>query len=344
VASASLLPRPANAHAVGLSRGDYEVSGRTVSALYVFSGGELAASLPGLDVDGGSGLTPAGLRARNALVEHGIVEGTLVDADGVRCAPHLDSVEPGAGDAVQVRATFSCGSPPRTLRIDCRFIEALPAGHRHLATVRASAGETSFVATRAQPAIAIDVAAAGAPATSFDQMVWMGVRHIWTGYDHLAFLLGLVLLGGRARSLVGVVSAFTVAHSITLALAALHVVSPRPSIVEPGIALSIAYVGFENLYAPDPAKRWRITFPFGLLHGFGFAAALTALDLPRERVAAALFAFNLGVELGQLGVLALVLPVILWARGFEVFRTSGVRALSAALSVAGCVWFVLRVT
>jgi hydrogenase/urease accessory protein HupE len=317
----------ANAHAVGLSRGDYEVSGRVVTALYAFSSAELAT---------------AGLRGADALVEHGVVDATIVTGDGKRCAPHLDSVAAVAGEAVQVRATFSCDSPPHDLTIECRFIEALPAAHRHIATLSEGAREKSFIVVRENPTIEVDVGGADTAKTTFGAMVWTGIRHIWTGYDHIAFLFGLVLLGGRARSLVGVVSAFTVAHSITLGLAVLHVVSPHPSIVEPAIALSIAYVGFENLYSPDPAKRWRIAFPFGLLHGLGFASALMALNLPRERVAAALFSFNLGVEVGQLAVLAVVLPVVLWARRYPAFRTSGVRILSAALSIAGCVWFVWR--
>jgi hypothetical protein len=318
----------ARAHAVGLSRGDYEVSGRVVKALYVFSEGELAT---------------AGLRGADAQREPGVVDATVVRADGATCAPHFDSLEEGPGDAVRVLATFTCNSPPHDLTIDFRFIEALPAGHRHVATVSLGGREQSFIVVRDKPTIELDVGGAVASKTAFGAMVWTGIRHIWTGYDHLAFLLGLLLLGGRARSLVGVISAFTVAHSITLGLAVLHVVSPHPSIVEPGIALSIAYVGFENLYAPDPAKRWRIAFPFGLLHGLGFASVLMDLDLPRERVAAALLSFNLGVELGQLGVLAVALPVIVWARRYAAFRTSGVRILSSALSIAGCVWFVSRV-
>ena len=145
-----------------------------------------------------------------------------------------------AGEAVQVRATFSCDSPPHDLTIECRFIEALPAAHRHIATLSEGAREKSFIVVRENPTIEVDVGGADTAKTTFGAMVWTGIRHIWTGYDHIAFLFGLVLLGGRARSLVGVVSAFTVAHSITLGLAVLHVVAPHPSIVEPAIALSIA--------------------------------------------------------------------------------------------------------
>ena len=203
--------------------------------------------------------------------------------------------------------------------------------------------ETAFVVALAQKTAEAPAANAGSQTTSFTAMVWTGVQHILTGYDHLAFLVGLLLLGGRLRSLIGTITAFTVAHSITLGLAVLRVVSLSPAIVEPAIALSIAYVGIENLFVRDASKRWRITFPFGLVHGFGFAGALMELDLPRAQLPVALFAFNLGVELGQLGVLAVVLPLVLLARKRAWFRNWGVKALSLAIAVAGVVWFVQRV-
>jgi hydrogenase/urease accessory protein HupE len=172
----------------------------------------------------------------------------------------------------------------------------------------------------------------------------MGIEHILTGYDHLLFLFGLILVGGKVRSLIGVVTAFTVGHSISLALATLGVWSPGSSIVEPAIALSIAIVGVENFFLDDASRRWRITLPFGLIHGFGFAGALTEISLPRAKVPAALLGFNLGVEAGQLAVLALVLPLILFAHRSERFRDRGVKALSALIVLAGLVWFVQRVT
>jgi hydrogenase/urease accessory protein HupE len=228
--------------------------------------------------------------------------------------------------------------------IDCAFLERFAAGHRHLGVIAIDGHETAFVAALAQETIEADATPSSSfRATSFPRMVLTGIEHILTGYDHLAFLVGLLLLGGRVRSLVGIITAFTVAHSITLCLAALHVVSLSPSFVEPAIALSIAYVGVENLFVKDASKRWRITFPFGLLHGFGFAGALTALDLPRAQLPAALFGFNLGVEIGQLGVLAVVLPVVLLARKNAWFRDWGVKALSVGIAVAGVAWFVQRV-
>jgi hypothetical protein len=140
-----------------------------------------------------------------------------------------------------------------------------------------------------------------------------------------------------------VVTAFTVAHSLTLALAVLGLFSPSPRLVEPAIALSIAYVGVENLVLSDFARRWRITFPFGLVHGFGFAGALAEVNLARADVPLALVMFNLGVELGQLVVIAVLLPII-WRLGhWDGFRRRLVPAFSLCLVLVGTGWFVRRV-
>jgi hypothetical protein len=139
------------------------------------------------------------------------------------------------------------------------------------------------------------------------------------------------------------VTAFTVAHSLTLGLAALGAVSVPSRIVEPAIALSIAYVGVENLRSRHLDKRWRVTFPFGLVHGFGFAAALAEVGLARADVPRALLMFNLGVELGQLGALALALPLVWRLRRFGWFEGRAVPALSWCVALAGIVWFAGRV-
>jgi hydrogenase/urease accessory protein HupE len=170
----------------------------------------------------------------------------------------------------------------------------------------------------------------------------MGLEHILTGYDHLLFLLGLVLVGRPLRSLVAAVTAFTLAHSVTLALSAFAVWTPSPRIIEPCIALSIAYVGIENWFVPDARGRWRITFLFGLVHGFGFAGALREIAVPRADIPAALFAFNLGVELGQLAVLAALVPLVLAARKTAIWPRIGLRACTMTIALAGLVWFFAR--
>jgi hydrogenase/urease accessory protein HupE len=179
--------------------------------------------------------------------------------------------------------------------------------------------------------------------TAFGQFVRMGVLHIFTGYDHIAFLLGVVLIGGTFRSLVKIVTSFTVAHSITLALAALNIVSIPSRIVESGIALSIMYIALENLFFSHFDRRWMVTFFFGLVHGFGFASALREVRLPAGMLGTALFSFNLGVELGQVAIVAILLP-LLWELGRTRFRSMVVRVAWMAIFFLGSFWFWQRVT
>ena len=134
-----------------------------------------------------------------------------------------------------------------------------------------------------------------------------GIHHILIGPDHLLFLVGLLLLGGTMRQLALVVTSFTVAHSITLSLAALNIVTPPARIIEPAIALSIVYVGADNLLVRGgrDVRAW-IAFAFGFIHGFGFANVLREMDLPARALGWSLFSFNVGVEIGQLLVVIAV--------------------------------------
>src|SRR3989454_11278121 len=138
-----------------------------------------------------------------------------------------------------------------------------------------------------------------------------GIHHILIGPDHLLFLVGLLLLGGSIRRLAMVVTSFTIAHSVTLSLAALNIVTPPARIIEPAIALSIVYVGADNLLVRDgrDVRAW-IAFAFGFIHGFGFANVLREMDLPPRALGWSLFSFNLGVEIGQLIVVVAVASVL----------------------------------
>lgn len=174
----------------------------------------------------------------------------------------------------------------------------------------------------------------------------MGVEHILSGADHILFLLGLILVGGPWRKLLGVVTAFTLAHSLTLSLTALGISSLSPRIVEPVIALSIAVVGLENLSARRRSLELRawLAFGFGFFHGFGFAGALTEAGLPGQAMLWSLGAFNVGVEVGQAMILALVLPVLaLLRRRSEPAAQLVLRYASLAIVAAGVVWFGERV-
>jgi hydrogenase/urease accessory protein HupE len=172
-----------------------------------------------------------------------------------------------------------------------------------------------------------------------------GIHHILIGPDHLLFLVGLLLLGGSWRALVRIVTAFTVGHSITLSLAALGIVTPPASIIEPAIALSIVFVGADNLLRGEgrDLRAW-VALVFGLVHGFGFASVLREFGLPPEALRWSLFSFNVGVELGQLAVVASVASLLaaIRRRSQNMGRLVVV-AGSAVVIAAGTYWFVERV-
>ena len=143
----------------------------------------------------------------------------------------------------------------------------------------------------------------------------LGIHHIWTGVDHLLYVLGLMLLVRNLRTLLGTLTAFTVAHSITLALATLNIVNVPPAPVEAAIALSIVYVAVELMRPKDQRglagrRPWLIAFAFGLLHGLGFATALRQVGLPSHDIPEALFLFNVGIEAGQIAFVAAALAVL----------------------------------
>ncbi|MEO6741278.1 MAG: HupE/UreJ family protein, partial [Chthoniobacteraceae bacterium] len=192
-------------------------------------------------------------------------------------------------------------------------------------------------------------AAAARPASrrsnSDDSPVWrffkLGIEHILTGYDHLCFLLALLVVS-RLRPLIAIVTSFTIAHSITLLLAAFGVVTLPTRFIECAIALTIVYVAVENLCRSSYAHRWMLTFFFGLIHGFGFANTLNPQELPLEAKAKCLLVFNLGVEAGQLAVVLVLLPLSLvlakWRHGRQAKM-----AISVVVALLGLAWFFDRV-
>ena len=174
--------------------------------------------------------------------------------------------------------------------------------------------------------------------------LWLGFVHIVPeGADHILFVLGLFLLSARLRPLVWQVTAFTVAHAATLTVAALGVVSLAPRLVEPLIALSIAYVAIENILT-DRLTRWRpvVVFGFGLLHGLGFAGVLGELGLPERERLLALVTFNAGIELGQLAVLAAAAGTLGWFRAKPWYRRRLAVPTSAVIGLVGVTWAIQR--
>jgi hydrogenase/urease accessory protein HupE len=180
----------------------------------------------------------------------------------------------------------------------------------------------------------------------FTRFIREGIHHIFLGPDHIAFIVGLLLLGGSLIMLLKVVTAFTLAHSITLSLAAVGTLSLSPRIVEPVIALSIVVVAALNLRPAEERSDVRplLAFGFGLIHGFGFAGALSEVGLPASTLGWSLAGFNLGVELGQAVIVLLLSPVLaLLSRKRETLHAKVVLVSSLAIAAMGGWWFVERV-
>ncbi len=185
-----------------------------------------------------------------------------------------------------------------------------------------------------------------------------GIRHILTGYDHVLFLLCLLLPSVMLRTpqgwrpvdrlsqavlpVVGIVSAFTVAHSLTLGLAAVKIVSLSPAFIEPAIAVTIILAGLDNVWPIFPVRRVLVTFIFGLIHGFGFAGVLAELNLPTSAFAWALLQFNLGLELGQLLIVVCVTALLFLLRQRPGYRSLVIRGGSCVAIVVGVLWLIER--
>ena len=248
----------------------------------------------------------------------------------------------------------------QSLRVHLRYATASPAGTvavntvmfpydpMHQTFVNMYEGETltsQMILDARHPRLEYFAGSRQGVAAVIRKFVPAGVHHILIGPDHLLFLVGLLLLGGTVRQLLLVVTSFTVAHSITLSLAALNLVTPPARLIEPAIALSIVYVGADNILAKGgrDVRGW-IAFTFGFIHGFGFANVLREMDLPRRALGWSLFSFNVGVEIGQLLVVVLVATALValksrsqWAGRHLAF------AGSIVVIAAGTFWFVQRV-
>jgi hypothetical protein len=339
--------RPASAHFIGLSRGDYTPQGSVVTAEVAMRTDDAVPVVTSLDADADGHVTDEELaRARPALEK--IFFGILaISSDGAPCEPRLDDARFDGADGIRFRATYACPRAGALLSLRFGFLARLPSDHRHLATVHLPKGDVERLVVLANPEFDVDVR--GAPSRGVASLLRAGIEHILRGADHLAFLLALVLGGtlvaerrARVGSLVAMLTAFTLGHSVSLAIATLGGFAPGARFVEPAVALSVAYVGAENLFTRSVGHRWILTLLFGFVHGFAFAGGLLPLGLPRAQLPAALFAFNLGVEGGQLLVLGLLLPPLAMLRN-RAWYAGAARALSAAIVLAGVGWFIQRI-
>jgi hydrogenase/urease accessory protein HupE len=268
-----------------------------------------------------------------------------VAADGRTLTPSwlgIDSIPDR--QSIRLRLRYALPSAPGTLTVSARLFPYDPA-HQTFLNIYENDALSQAILDGAHPQFEYFAGTRQGAIAVIRKFVPAGIHHILIGPDHLLFLVGLLLLGGTIRQLALVVTAFTVAHSITLSLAALNIVSPPARIIEPAIALSIVYVGADNLLVREgrDVRAW-IAFTFGFIHGFGFANVLREMDLPARALGWSLFSFNVGVEIGQLIVVVIVATAFaaLRARSADAGRRLAF-AGSVVVIAAGAFWFIQRV-
>ena len=312
-----------------------------------------AAQVAALDKDHDGIVTQAEFAQTRSQLEAAVANQLFIAPGGKVAEPQSVRSKLDENSNVEVCLDFLAAGFS-SLEIQSKLISSLPLGHRQYLQIQNSSGETiseqllSAAADHATVEMSRSHSSIGAfeAAHSFANFLSLGVKHILTGYDHLLFLVGLLLVARGFFSSLGIITSFTIAHSITLAVATLQLVQIPSRIVEPLIAASIVFVGAENLLRGDiPKARRMVPFGFGLIHGFGFASALREARIGSGTgdIVLPLFSFNLGVELGQIMVAAVALPFIWKLRENPMFITRWAPACSAAVVLLGSFWFVERV-
>ena len=321
-----------------------------------------------LDRDGNGELTWGETRQREAEINRLATDSLQIKGDGQTCPwavtgpMALDKHSDGTYAVLSL--TANCTSVPKKLSATYSLFFDVDPSHRGLVQWLAPANTGAeqdaqalvFGTDNASQALTLEPTGWW---QTLRQYAIDGVWHIWIGYDHILFLLSLLLpavlirranqwepaptLRGSAIETLKVVTAFTLAHSITLSLAALQIISLPSRLVESVIAASVVLAALNNLRGTVDKRRWVMAFVFGLIHGFGFASVLADLGLPQGALVLALIGFNGGVELGQLAIVAVFLPLAFWLRATKFYRVGVLTVGSLLVAALASWWFVQRV-
>jgi hydrogenase/urease accessory protein HupE len=343
-----------HAHDPGLSNVEVKIEANRLTALLVYNYVDIESAVP-VDKDLDRTITPEEFKAAKTQLEDLARNAIIVNIDGAIVPPSEVQVRiakaPEDGrDTVYFSLVYP-NAPSSSLLIKSNIMDKLSRGHREYFRLTNAAGNTIAerlldVNNATAEVTAGELSAALGRWHTFQQFLTLGIEHILLGFDHLCFLFALLLVATTLGSVVKIVTSFTLAHSITLALAAFDKITLAPSIVEPLIAVSIVYVALENIWrqGKDIEGRWLLTFAFGLIHGFGFAGVLKELNIGAggSGIAVPLVSFNVGVELGQLVVAALLWPVLQWLRQRPELTKKLVPVGSLLVAIAGGYWLVER--
>lgn len=345
------------AHPPGLSSADITVKPESVDAKITFAVQDIEAFVP-MDGDQDAEVTTAERDAAKPGISTYVANELKFQLDGVE----TKAIAPGTvnfdnQDNATVDLQFA-GAPATSIGIESKFLNKLPPGHKQYVTIKDASGRElgKKMLTQQANALEVNLKTSDDPVSAetekhststFTDFLKLGIEHILTGYDHLLFLFSLLVVTRNFWPAIKIITFFTIAHSITLALAGLNIVDIPSSIVEPLIAASIVYVGLENIIRGDKVStkaRCILTFFFGLIHGFGFAGVLREMGISsiETGILVPLFSFNLGVELGQITVAAIVLPIIWWLHNKELTSRYLVPTGSTLTCLAGTYWLLER--
>jgi len=341
----------AHAHQVNLSTARVTLGGDRSVAVEVALKGSDADRLAGTNVFDAQrdSVDPARVASSAlSIIAYVNAHVAVTGLDGTPCVPGTAALMPD-GDGVIFRNSFSCGNVAGDIVYRSTVLTATDPSARQVVLIGEGANAPQALLDAGNTTVTLSAPAPSLISTMQRYLV-TGIEHIFLGYDHIAFLVAVVLWARRLIPVIKIVTAFTIAHSITLSLAALNVVVIPSSVVEPAIAASIVFVAVENFFSRDIDRRWRVAFVFGLIHGFGFAGALRDVGLPPNAVATALAAFNVGVEIGQVAIVSIVVPMLIALdrlmtpdRAKPLRAASLVYALSVLIGLLGSYWLLTRV-
>ena len=318
----------------------------------------------GLDANSDGDITWGEVRARHTDISAWALGRLTLQRGGdctLQVAEHLVDSHTDGTYAV-LRITGTCPSGTQALTVNYRLLFEIDQLHRGLLRLDLD-GVTHSAVLAPNTGVLTIKAGETSRLAQFGQYLVEGIWHIWIGFDHILFLLALLLpavlvhavtLGGTRRwtgvasfrvaftEVLWVVTAFTVAHSITLTLAALQIIELPSRLVESAIAASVVLAAANNLWPMVEKRRWLVAFSFGLIHGFGFASVLTELGLPKDALVLSLLGFNLGVEIGQLAIVAVFLPVAYLMRNSALYRKGLFMGGSFLTMLVALVWLAER--
>ena len=354
-----LLTLPAWAHKPSDSYLSLSIQNNHVEGQWDIALRDLADAI-GLDSDGSGEITWGEVRNKHDEIRAYALSHLALSVDKQVCTTQvveqlIDHHTDGAYSVLRFRS--DCKGSIERLSVNYRLLFDIDAQHKGL--LRLTRGEqTSTAIFSRESAIQEFSVAEQSRWTESMQFIHEGIWHIWTGFDHVLFLLALLLpavlvrVDGRWQAtgnfssvcwnVVSIVTAFTIAHSLTLSLAVLDVVRLPSRLVESIIAASVVLAGLGNLYPMMIDRRWLVAFGFGLVHGFGFAAVLTDLGLPSNSLLLSLVSFNVGVEIGQLVIVAAFLPLAYIIRRTWSYPKLILTGGSLAVIAIALVWFTER--